>query len=121
MAMQHDPAGRIVQQKNSRRIRILAGDKLIANTNDAIELREVGYPVRQYIPRKDIAMQYLQRSEKTTYCPFKGDASYYSIVLDDRTIENAAWSYEQPFPAMADIRERIAFDAGLVEENSEPE
>lgn len=114
--MLHDPKGRITLERSPHRVRVFAGDGLIADSSDAIELCEIGYPVRQYIPRQDIAMHYLRRSDKITHCPYKGDASYYSIVLADRVIENAAWSYEQPFAAMAGISQLIAFDARLVAE-----
>jgi len=105
----HDPEGRITVTANPKRIRILSGDTVIADTRNALELRETGYPDRQYIPRGDIAMQYLQRSDTVTHCPFKGDATYYSVVIDGTTIADAAWSYEEPFEAMEKIRSHVAF------------
>lgn len=118
--MVHDPTGRISLQRNSRQVRIRAGGVLIADSREAIELHETGYPVRQYIPRKDIAMELLQRSETITHCPFKGDATYYSIDLNGETMTDAAWSYEQPFEAMAEIKEHVAFDTRIVEEKFGP-
>jgi uncharacterized protein (DUF427 family) len=63
----------------------------------------------QYIPRDDADMGLLVRSTHTTHCPYKGDAAYYSLSVDGRTAENAVWTYETPFPAMADIKEHLAF------------
>lgn len=118
--MVHDPTGRISLQRNPRQVRIRAGGVLIADSREAIELREIGYPVRQYIPREDVAMELLRRSETITHCPFKGDATYYSIELDGKTMMDAAWSYEQPFEAMAEIKEHVAFDTRIVEEKFGP-
>jgi uncharacterized protein (DUF427 family) len=109
--MQHDPKGRISLQKNPDRVRILAGDSVIADSRAAIELRETGYPARQYLPRGDVDMGRLRQSPTTTHCPFKGDATYYSVTLPDATIEDAAWSYEDPFAAMDAIRGHVAFDS----------
>ena len=62
-----------------------------------------------YIPRADVAMEALTRSDHSTHCPYKGDASYFSIAAGGKSAENAVWSYEQPFPAMAQIKDRLAF------------
>ncbi|GGX98555.1 hypothetical protein GCM10007160_27620 [Litchfieldella qijiaojingensis] len=112
--MIHDPAGHISLHLNPQRVRVWVGDTLIADTQNAIELREKGYPHRQYIPRQDVDMERLTRSATVTHCPFKGDASYYSLELDGETLTDVAWSYEQPFDAMADIAGHLAFDAPLV-------
>jgi len=107
--MIHDPEGRISVEPNPGRICIRSGDTLIADTHNALELRETGYPARQYIPRADVAMHCLQRSDTVSHCPFKGDATYYSVNIGGTTIEDAAWSYEDPFAAMETIRGHIAF------------
>lgn len=114
--MIHDPQGRITLHPHNRRVQIWAGDTLIADTRNAIELREIDYPPRQYLPRKDVDMLRLARTDTVTHCPFKGDASYYSIELDGETLADAAWSYEAPFEAMTDISERLAFDSRAVTE-----
>lgn len=108
--MIHDPEGRISLHPHTRRVRVWAGDTLIADSRHVIELRETGYPPRQYLPREDVAMQHLQRSETVTHCPFKGDASYYAIALNEGTLADAVWSYETPFEAVAAIEGRLAFD-----------
>ncbi|MBN2702331.1 MAG: DUF427 domain-containing protein [Methylohalobius sp. ZOD2] len=112
--MGHDSSERIDLKSHSGRVRIWAGDALIAETHRAIELRKTGYPPRLYIPREDVEMTRLRRSATTTHCPFKGDTTYYSVELDGETINDAAWSYEAPFEAVAPIRGRLAFDPELV-------
>jgi uncharacterized protein (DUF427 family) len=84
---------------------VKAGGKVIADTRNALTLREASYPAVQYIPRSDADMAQLTRTAHTTYCPYKGDASYYSFA----GAENAVWSYETPHPAMAAIKDYLAF------------
>ena len=94
---------------NPRRIRVTAGDTVIAETTHALSLKEASYPAVQYVPRDDARMELLKRTERVTHCPYKGDASYFSIAADGKTIENAIWTYETPFPAMAEISGYLAF------------
>jgi uncharacterized protein (DUF427 family) len=84
--------------------RVLAGDELIADTDRAVLLSETGYPVRAYIAREDIRVP-VEPSDKTSFCPFKGDASYWTVA----GLENVAWSYEEPKPEVGAIRGRLAF------------
>jgi uncharacterized protein (DUF427 family) len=94
---------------NPSRVTVVAGGKVIADTRSALTLREASYPAVQYIPRRDVDMTALARSEHQTYCPYKGDASYFSIPAGgDRSI-NAVWTYETPFEATAQIRDYLAF------------
>jgi len=72
-------------------------------------LRETTYKPALYIPREDTDMSLLERSAQATHCPYKGDAAYYSIRVGDRLAQDAAWTYERPFPAVADIGGRLAF------------
>ena len=96
-------------EANPSRVTVAVGGKIIADTNAALTLREASYPAVQYIPRRDVDMAALVRSEHTTYCPYKGEASYYSVPAGgDRSI-NAVWTYETPFEAMTQIREYVAF------------
>jgi uncharacterized protein (DUF427 family) len=98
------------------RVVVKVGGTIIADTRDALTLREASYPPVQYIPRRDVDMTALARSEHTTYCPYKGDASYYSIPAGgDRSI-NAVWTYEAPFDAMAQIKDYVAFYPDRVDE-----
>jgi uncharacterized protein (DUF427 family) len=82
---------------NPSRIVVTVGGKVIADTRDALTLREASYPAVQYIPRRDVDMAALTRSEHTTYCPYKGDASYHSIPAGGDRSLNAVWTYEAPF------------------------
>jgi uncharacterized protein (DUF427 family) len=94
---------------NPSRAVVTVGGKVIADTSNALTLREASYPAVQYIPRQDVDMAALTRSEHTTFCPYKGEASYYSIPAGgDRSI-NAVWTYETPFEAMKQIKEYVAF------------
>jgi uncharacterized protein (DUF427 family) len=94
---------------NPKRIRVSAGGVVIAETNQALTLKEGSYPAVQYVPRQDANMAMLARTDRVTHCPYKGDASYFSIKADGKTMENAIWSYETPFPAMAEISGHLAF------------
>lgn len=90
---------------------VRAGGAVIGESRNALALSEDGYPEIIYFPRGDIAMAFLDQSDKTTYCPKKGDANYYSIVTRSSTIENAAWSYEAPLEGMEQIAGHLAFYA----------
>jgi uncharacterized protein (DUF427 family) len=88
------------------RVRVSFRGEVIADSREAIVLEESKYPPVYYLPRKDVKMDRLARSEHRTHCPFKGDASYFSLKDGP---ENAVWSYEQPYEAVASIRELLAF------------
>jgi len=95
--------------QNPRRVRVTAGDVVIAESTKALTLKEARYPAVQYLPREDANMALLERTERTTHCPYKGDASYYSVKADGKTLDNAIWTYETPFPAMTEISGHLAF------------
>lgn len=97
------------------RVVVRAGERVVADTTDALALQESTYPVVYYVPLADVDQALLRRTEHSTYCPYKGDASYYSVVMPDGTIENAVWSYEEPYPAVAPIAKRVAFYPNLLE------
>ncbi len=87
----------------------------IASSRDALLLREGNYPPVLYIPRKDIDMTLLRRTDHSTYCPYKGDCSYYSVPSGgDKSIDEA-WTYEEPYAAVAAIRGHLAFYANRVD------
>ena len=88
---------------------------VIADSNDALILREANYPARVYFPREDVAMEYMSRTERSTHCPYKGDAAYYTLLMDGQFAENAVWSYEAPFPAMEAIAGRLSFYPDKIE------
>lgn len=106
--------------RNSRRVVVTLGGKVVADTRDALTLREASYPPVQYIPRQDVDMALLARTDHATYCPYKGEASYYSLPLGGERSANAVWTYESAHPAVAAIQDHLAFYPdrvdGIVEE-----
>ena len=90
-------------------VRVTFAGKVVADTRRALVLREAAYKPVFYIPREDAQAALLEKTTNSTHCPYKGDASYYSIKVGDRTAENAIWSYETPFPAMKEIEGHLAF------------
>jgi len=91
------------------RVLVRVAGALIADTREALVLQEASYPPVQYIPRKDVDMNLLQRTDHSSYCPFKGDASYYSIPSGGEKSVNAVWTYENPYPAVGQIKDYVAF------------
>jgi uncharacterized protein (DUF427 family) len=103
-------------EANPSRVVVTVGRKIIADTCNALTFREAGHPDVQYIPRRDVDMAALTRSKHTTYCPYKGGASYYSIPAGGHRSVNAVWTYETPFEAMAQIKDYVAFYPDRVDE-----
>jgi len=102
--------------RSGKRVRVSFAGRLIADSTEALTLTEAGYPPRHYIPRADADMSALIPTDHHTYCPYKGEASYFTIDAGGRSAVNAVWSYEQPFPAVAAIEGRLAFYASKVDE-----
>jgi len=102
---------RITLHPHARRVQVVLDGTQLADTTRAIELRERGYPPRQYIPRGDVRMDLLTPSKTVTHCPFKGDASYYSFGEH----QDVAWSYEKPLEELKDIEGRVVFYQGVSE------
>jgi uncharacterized protein (DUF427 family) len=105
--MNYTPAG--------KRVRVTFNGESIADSQAAIGLQEADYPVAYYIPRADVRMELLRRNDNSTHCPFKGDASYWSIDAKGKIAENAVWSYETPFDEAEVIKEYIAFYSSKVD------
>jgi uncharacterized protein (DUF427 family) len=103
------PEHPITLEANPERVVVTVGGRVVADTTEALTMRETSYPAVQYIPRKDVDMSLLQRTDHQTYCPYKGECSYYSIPLGGERSVNAVWSYEEPYPAMAEIEGHLAF------------
>ena len=95
--------------RNGKRVRVSFAGKVIADSTRTLTLREVGYPPVNYIPRADVDMAALTPTAHASHCPYKGDASYFSISANGKTADNAVWSYEVPYPAMAAIKGHLAF------------
>jgi uncharacterized protein (DUF427 family) len=99
----------ITIERNPKRVVITAAGLVVADTRDALILREAAYPPVQYVPRKDVNMALLERTQHATYCPYKGDCSYFSIPLGGNRSANAVWTYEDPYPAVMLIKDHLAF------------
>ena len=95
--------------RNAGRIVVKVAGRVVADTRDALTLREASYPPVQYIPRKDVDMTLLERTDHATYCPYKGDCAYYSVAAGKERSVNAVWTYEAPYAAVGAIRDYLAF------------
>ena len=91
------------------RVIVKVGGQVLADTRAALSLREASYPAVAYVPRGDADMALLGRSDHTTFCPYKGDCAYYSVLAGGERSRNAVWSYEAPYPAVAAIEGYLAF------------
>jgi len=100
---------------NPKRVRVTFNGRVVADTRGALTLSEAGYKPIQYIPRADVDMTLFERTDHASHCPYKGDASYFSLTVDGRAAENVAWSYEAPYPAVGAIKECLAFYPSRVE------
>ncbi len=90
-------------------VRVSVGEILVAESARGLSLREGRYPTVVYVPREDVKMEHFGRSEHSTHCPFKGDATYFDFVCGEEGTEQVAWSYEDPFDQMESLREHLAF------------
>ena len=95
--------------RNPNRVVVTVAGRVVADTRDALILREAAYPPVQYVPRKDVNMALLERTDHATYCPYKGDCSYFSIPLGGDRSANAVWTYEAPYAAVMLIKDHLAF------------
>src|SRR5689334_1196590 len=92
-----------------KRVRVRFNGRTVADTTRALALREGGHGTVLYLPRADAEMDLFARSTRTSHCPYKGDANYYTLAVDGRTAENAVWTYETPKPEVAAIAGYLAF------------
>jgi uncharacterized protein (DUF427 family) len=102
-------------ERNPSRVIVSVAGHVIADTRDALTLREAAYAPVQYVPRKDVALSLLKGTDHATYCPYKGDCAYYSIPLGGERSVNAVWTYEAPYAAVAEIKDHLAFYADRVD------
>ena len=109
ISIQHSPA----------RVVVSVAGQMIANTRNALTLREADYPPVQYIPAEDVDFSQLERTNHATYCPYKGDCTYYSVPAGGKKSVNAVWTYEDPYPAVAQIKGHVAFYPDRVDEIAE--
>ncbi len=103
------PEHPIAIERNPKRVVVSMAGRIIADTQNALTLREANYAPVQYIPRQDVDMTLLQRTDHATYCPYKGDCAYFSIPLGGERSTNAVWTYEAPYAAVAAIEGYLAF------------
>jgi len=103
-------------ERNPARIVVSVAGHAVADTRNALTLREADYPPVQYIPREDVDLSQLKRTDHATYCPYKGDCSYYSIPAGGKKSVNAVWTYENPYPAVAQTKGHVAFYHDRVDE-----
>jgi uncharacterized protein (DUF427 family) len=103
------PGHPITIEPAARRIVVKSGGRVIADSSNALILQEASYPPVYYIPRVDADMAALERTDHSTHCPYKGDASYFSISAGGDRARNAIWSYENPHSAVSQIRDHLAF------------
>ena len=105
----------ITIEANPSRVTVSVAGRIIAHTRSALTLNEAGHVAVQYIPQKDVDMTLLKRTDHHTYCPYKGDCSYYSIPLGGERSVDAVWTYEAPYAAVAAIKDHVAFYADRVD------
>lgn len=109
------PEHPISVSQNPKRVIVTVAGRIIADTVTALTLQEATYPAIQYIPRKDVDMTLLERTDNATYCPYKGDCAYYSIPIGGETAINAVWTYEAPYDAVTQIKDHLAFYSDRVD------
>ena len=103
-------------ERNPARVIVSVVGRVVADTRNALTLREATYPPVQYIPVEDVDFSQLERTDHVTYCPYKGDCSYYSVSAGGKKSMNAVWSYDNPFPAVSQIKGHVAFYPERVDE-----
>lgn len=101
----------ITVEPTGRPVTVSVDGEVIARTDAALTLQESTYPAVQYLPLADVTASVLSRSDTTTYCPYKGEANYYHVTVGGRTVADAIWTYETPYPAVAPIAGHVAFYA----------
>jgi uncharacterized protein (DUF427 family) len=100
----------ITVEPTGKRVTVRVNGELVAATDEALTLQEAAYPAVQYIPLGDVVAERLKPSDTETYCPFKGDASYYHVITETgQTVDDAIWTYQKPYPAVAAIAGHVAF------------
>jgi uncharacterized protein (DUF427 family) len=104
-----NPGHRVQIRAAGLRVRVIFAGEVVADTTDAVRLEETGYGPVYYLPREDVNPRHIEKTRHGSYCPYKGQASYFSLVAGGRRSENAAWSYEQPYDEVEAIRARLAF------------
>jgi uncharacterized protein (DUF427 family) len=110
------PEHKVTEEHPGIRMEVYFNGEKIADSKDVIKVVEDEHPIRFYIPRQDVRMDALERTQHTSQCPFKGAAHYYSVKVGGRTAENAVWTYEDPYDEHKDLKDRLAFYDDKVDE-----
>jgi uncharacterized protein (DUF427 family) len=105
----------ITIERNPRRVVVSVAGRVVADTRNALTMKEASYAAVQYIPRQDVDMTLLERTDHVTYCPYKGECAYYSVPVGGERAVNAVWTYEHPYDAVARIKDHVAFYPDRVE------
>jgi len=103
------PDHKVEEQRLRERMQVEVDGRVIADSSDVILVREDENPDRYYFPRSDISMDLMERSTSTSKCPFKGEAHYYSLNVGDSQLDDAAWTYEDPYEEHSALKDRVAF------------
>ncbi|WP_169569365.1 DUF427 domain-containing protein [Sneathiella limimaris] len=106
---QKRPQHEISISRSDHRWNLFFGVQLVASSENVIALSEGGYPARYYFPRTDVNFKYLKSNQNRTYCPFKGTARYWDIIVEDESLSDAVWAYDDPFMECIDIKEHLSF------------
>ena len=96
-------------ERNPAHVVVSVAGRMVADSRNALTLREASYPPVQYIPAEDVDFSQLERTDHVTYCPYKGDCNYHSVPAGGKKSIHAVWSYQDPFPAVERIRGHVAF------------
>ncbi|WP_410574048.1 DUF427 domain-containing protein [Amycolatopsis sp. cmx-4-61] len=113
--LQPGPDHPITVEPTKARVVVKAGGRVVADSRKALTLQEASYPAVQYIPLADVDASVLERTDHETYCPYKGEAGYYTLNAGDVKGENAVWTYEKPYDAVAPIKDHVAFYPNVVD------
>jgi uncharacterized protein (DUF427 family) len=108
----------ITTEPTTDRVRVVHAGETLADSTRALVLHETGLPPRYYLPPEDVRMDLLEPTDFSTTCPFKGDASYWTLRIGDQTLTGVAWSYLDPLDERTDIAGRISFYADRVDEHT---
>lgn len=104
---------------NSNQVTVTLDGEIIADSKNALMMQEADYAPVAYIPQADVAMSLLEKTDHSSYCPYKGEASYWTIRVGDKVAENAVWAYEQPYDAVAEVKDYVAFYPSKVDSISD--
>jgi uncharacterized protein (DUF427 family) len=106
---QEHPEHKVKELRASGRVKVEWNGAVVADSADALRVEETGNPPRYYFPRSDVVLDKLERTATTSHCPFKGDAHYFSLVADGARLDDAVWTYEDPYEEHPALKDRLAF------------